>query len=230
MPNGGVSKRSSRRGWKPSKTDRIPNTRIRWLVLDAQTDLEGLAKRSEVPDVLLGGIPRAHLWLADQRRVHPEKHDRGSIERVGSRSPFERTTTSFADPRTVPASLEFALNQLGFGRWSLGYAELVRMAGGQGGAPAGGGSSGPAGVPECASVLRASNTETGASWFLRFISETRGAGMWTPSGGGGPTFNPLVESLIADLLGAALVDARDELEAAWSARRGRAILHRLSDG
>jgi hypothetical protein len=78
-------------------------------------------------------------------------------------------------------------------------------------------STSPAAVTECAAMFRASSRESAALRFLHFVAQTPGAELAMADTERPQVMDALVESLIADLLGATLVDARDELEAAWMA-------------
>jgi hypothetical protein len=203
--------------WVDSGPDRDgPKVRIQWLVLDDRTDPLKLAGRTEMPDVLLGGSPGIHGQLAAMDRLW--------IDQPGAPAPQvafpharERSALRLEDPRAVPTSLAFAVDRLCRGRWPQGYAELVRLAG----APNTDGNSddsmSAAAVIECAAMFRASRREAAARRFLHFVAQTPGAEPAMAGPERPQVMDPLVESLIGDLLGATLVDARDELEAAWAA-------------
>jgi hypothetical protein len=132
------------------------------------------------------------------------------------------------DPRRDPAALACAEERLASGSWAQGYAELVRAAGqarsiGRGAdvaAPTppsivdpGSGS----GWAEGVGLVRGARGAGPARAFLRFLDERVGTGP-PPA-----PEEPLAAALLADLLGATLVDAQDELRAAWAAliRSGR---------
>jgi hypothetical protein len=71
-------------------------------------------------------------------------------------------------------------------------------------------------VEGAAVVVGCRNPEL-AGQFLRFLAETRGGGPTSESSAASPQSDPDVDELIADLVGAVLVDAQDELWAAWAA-------------
>jgi hypothetical protein len=155
---------------------------------------------------------------------------------------------AFDDPRIDLIALEWAKARLGSGAWAQGYAELVRTAGN---ARAIGHSGGAAlarlqrgeGVlvpvaqhqvtdrsdvrfvrmdeapkwAEGVGLVRGARNAGPARAFLRFLDERVGTG--PPSSAG----DPMADALLADLLGATLVDAQDELRTAWAAlvRAGR---------
>ena len=152
------------------------------------------------------------------------------------------------DPRGAPITLEWAKARLGSGTWSQGYAELVRTAGNaraigrnEGAAQArlergedvlvpvsllqiadraGVGFVHPDEAPdwvEGVGLMHEARHPARARSFWEFLGARPGTGL--PSSPGGPRADPL----LADLLGATLVDAQDELRAAWSAlvRAGR---------
>lgn len=157
-------------------------------------------------------------------------------------SPRERTT--FDDPRHDPLALAWAKGQLRSGGWAEGYAGLVRDAGhprrigrqarsalaavgrGEAGAtPAiAPGISGlrenlmflaVADAPEWVegvAIVRGGSNPALAQAFLRFLAER---GQAEPP----PAIAPeesVADEILADLLGATLVDAQDELWEAWA--------------
>ncbi len=155
-----------------------------------------------------------------------------------SRGPADRVpvlpaapNVTIADPRSDPISLAWALGQLEHGRFREGYSVLVRVAGnprrigGDAKLLVPGSARGLTAQPietdlspdwiEGVAILRAAEHQDLAQVFLRFLAETR---MLTASVGQ-PTneTDPAVANLVADLLGATLVDAQDELWAAWAA-------------
>ncbi len=147
------------------------------------------------------------------------------------------------DPRVDPPTLTWAAGQLQNGSWREGYARLALLysrslqgPGWQSGsalAAANRGEAAPAlrvaalpGSPvaselnqsvvtwnEGAAITRGSWHKSQARAFLRFLADHHGA---TP-GRESPQLDPEASDLLADLLGATLVDARDELLAATSA-------------
>jgi hypothetical protein len=149
---------------------------------------------------------------------------------------------AFDDPRVSPPTLAWAAGQLRGGSWNEGYARLVRLFGrsphrpgwragsaqaavergeadtalnaflqGTGGKPE---QAGPESVPfeEGAAVTAGARAGALARGFVEFLVERDGAGPGTDS----DWFRPEVDDLLADLLGATLVDAREELVSAWT--------------
>ncbi len=144
---------------------------------------------------------------------------------------------TFDDPRDDPISLAWAKGLLDRGRFREGYARLVREAGHprrigrQAGSaqaavargeaelaprfvsesPAAGASESELWI-EGVAILRDAPHPAHAEWFLEFLAAT---------GRAGPVRRDLkssivADALLADLLGATLVDAQDELWAAWA--------------
>jgi hypothetical protein len=158
---------------------------------------------------------------------------------------------TFDDPRHNPVSLTWVRWRLLAGNWARGYAALVRdasntrrfgrlpgaaLAGIERGekamVPAVGGRETDQKTPlrfilpddspewiEGVAVVAGTRHLGSAREFLRFLAE-RGQADARPAGSSDP---PELDGLVADLLGATLVDAQDELWAAWSSleRAGR---------
>jgi len=153
-----------------------------------------------------------------------------------------RAQVAFDDPRVDPPTMTWAAGQLHNGSWRAGYARLVllfshaiRRPGWQNGSAAAAANRGEVAqtlrvaaiarspgaseldtsVPwnEGAAILRASWHAAQARAFLRFLADHHGA---TP-GRESPQLEPDVSDLLADLLGATLVDAQEELLTAASA-------------
>jgi len=159
---------------------------------------------------------------------------------LGDGSSQGREPLAFDDPRVDPSTMTWAAGQLRNGSWREGYARLVLLfsrslhtPGWQSGSAAAAvnrgeaaqtlriaalsGSLGaseidPSVVPwnEGAAIPRGSWHKSQARAFLRFLADHHGA---TP-GRDSPQLDPDVNDLLADLLGATLVDAQDELLAA----------------
>ncbi len=137
-------------------------------------------------------------------------------------------STGRGDPRTDTRCLAWARSQLEPGRWREGYARLIdvaghsprigRRAGLEWRYPTKQRSGRTAGFP----IARGSGHSGGlarselARKFVRFLLETRQAEL-APDVRARPAsgFEADFDSLVADLLGATLVDAQDELWAAW---------------
>jgi hypothetical protein len=156
-----------------------------------------------------------------------------------------RNALTFDDPRQDPVSLAWAKGQLGAGTWAEGYARLIRGAGSprrigrQAGAALAAVERGEAALTpalpprgadrrarllflpdddapewvEGVAIVRGGRHPARAQEFLGFLAG-RGQAQPTPAGASDA---PESEALLADLLGATLVDAQDELWAAWAA-------------
>jgi hypothetical protein len=166
-----------------------------------------------------------------------------------------RPVVAFDDPRKAPISLAWAEAQLASGSFAEGYARLVRTAGHgrrigrlAGSAFAGvergnadqtpgvvwgdQDTGGTGAIPwfEGVAILTEGRHQVLARTFLRFLAATGRAGAAPRRSDPEPTDDL---DLLVDLLGATLVDAQDELSAAWSAleRAGSPpdLLHRMTE-
>jgi hypothetical protein len=147
------------------------------------------------------------------------------------------------DPRVDPATLTWLADQLGKSNWREGYARIIarfghaaHRTGWRSGSALGAIERGDADASlrvvafpgtgeadtsgftsvvwdEGAAICREARQPRIARAFLRFLAERLG----TEPGIEGEVINPDVSDLLADLLGATLVDAQDELKAAWTA-------------
>jgi hypothetical protein len=192
-------------------------------------------------------LRRSPIGWAQARSEPPvEERADAAARPAGRAARTPRPGPTFDDPRHDPLALAWAEGELESGDWAGGYARLVRAAAGArriGRAPGsalaaverGEADSTPAiassvarsrGRVEFVSVPRAPDWIEGvaivkdgkhkdrAALFLQFLA---GRGMAAP-----PQVNATsrahIDSIVADLLGATLVDAQDELWAAWAAR------------
>jgi hypothetical protein len=138
------------------------------------------------------------------------------------------------DPRCDPATLDWAMFELDRGRWRQGFAQLVECAATQGrigrqvatelpiphrGASPrfdrGRTSSGERSSAEAVAIPRGARNQELAQGFIRFLVDTKGASPGESVPENPPAANPDLRSLVADLLGATLVDGQDELWSAW---------------
>jgi hypothetical protein len=213
---------------------------LKWLILTPGDDLARVASRRNPPDVLLGGSAGAFDRLARAGRLSPLPGQRAAYWCIARPSTFRlvdgsplsepgHETAGLGDPRTDPARLVWAMSQLKPGHWREGYARLVETAGHArsigllaGANPrtlaASDRDRPPAsGSSECAGILRLARDQAAASEFLRFLIESRQFDVASNRGVINDAPDPGVASLVADLLGATLVDAQDELWAAWGA-------------
>jgi hypothetical protein len=200
--------------------------RLDWLVLGPGDDLKRVSRRRNAPDVLLGARASALEQLARHERLLPVKSPdsaRWCVTRRTAASP-----AGLGDPRVDALALEWAMRQLEPGRWPEGYTRLLDVAGH---APRLGWDPGvergdrPEGKfatfvdppwQAGAGILTTARDPVVAHEFLRFLIETRRADLAPSPGVAGYADASDFESLVADLLGATLVDAQDELWAAWA--------------
>lgn len=182
------------------------------------------------PDVLLGGDVAGHARMAAEGRLESLSDGAPRPYWVVARtSPVDLEVNAAriapADPRRDPAALAWCLARTASG-WRAGYAELLDLygeAGAVGWRPssvqvvASGVDSG-ANYEEGASVIKGTARPRAARAFLNFLEDARGAQL-------GPEFEAISAAgslaaerdLAADLLGATLVDAQDELKIAVAA-------------
>ena len=171
--------------------------RVAWVRLAPGRDPADLATHRAPVDLILGGPPSSYRRLDRDGSIGPWREVRSSIS---IRPPWP------GDPRADPAALADAEARLSAGKtWSEGYAGLVRAAGRRHPHDSG------------AAVTHAEGVAIGPA-----ATSPRAAGMFLKALGGGappadPGIDPLAEDLLADLLGATLVDARPELIAAVEA-------------
>jgi hypothetical protein len=200
---------------------------LEWLVLAPGEDIASVARRRNAPDVLLGARLVSLEQLALQERLLPVNGPDSArwcvTLRAGNRQ------AGLGDPRRDTLSLEWAMRQFEHGRWREGYARLVDVAGHEprigwhvGAEPENrrDGTIATAAIfpsPEGVAISSSARDPAIASKFLRFLIETRQAGPAPSSGVTDQTVDPDSEQLVADLLGATLVDAQDELWMAWDA-------------
>jgi hypothetical protein len=222
-----VRLRSEFQSWLSSSTldsAREP-IRLEWLLLMPGDSIEPVARRRSPPDIMLGGSPSSFERLSHEKRLLPVDSpdsapwwvSRRAVNRLAERG----------DPRSDSLSLAWAKHQLEPGRWREGYARLVDVAGHS---PRIGPRAGinqdvrqnsdvvtPPSFPatEGVGILAGSRDPELARKFVRFLFETRQAELAPRPGTPGDKADPDFDSLIADLLGATLVDAQDELWAAW---------------
>ncbi len=158
---------------------------------------------------------------------------------AGSKSVDDRGEVAFDDPRIDPVSMAWAEAQLSGSAFAEEYTRLVRAAGcrrrvgNRTGAAAAAVARGEArrapivvfepgestaigreGIPwlEGVAILRGGRNLAEARAFVRFLA-SEGRLMPAPGSGGGASL--AARGLLADLLGATLVDAQDELREAW---------------
>jgi hypothetical protein len=143
-----------------------------------------------------------------------------------------RRNAALDDPRRDQILLAAALDQLGHGHWRDGYARLVRAAGSnqlmdminEDGADDAQRDPGdrtaresrfPRRPVDYVAMLRTARDPDAARGFLRFLTEKQGAVKAQNPEETAAGAEPAFDSLVADLVGATLVDARDELWDAW---------------
>ncbi|WP_165064204.1 hypothetical protein [Paludisphaera rhizosphaerae] len=204
-------------------------------------DLRSLAPP---PDVLLGGPVAGYARLASEGRLESLGDGAPRPFWVVSRStpiglPEASNRLALADPREDAEALAWCLGRTDAEGWSRGYAGLLDLYGstssdvgwrsgsaradlesGRADRTVGVLENSPFHYEEGAGVPRGARRSKAARAFLRFLVERQGARMGPELEGpnaAGATAD--VESLAADLLGATLVDAREELATAVAAVR-----------
>ena len=162
--------------------------RIAWVRMAAGRSPADLATHRAPVDAILGGPPSTYRRLDRDGVIGPWREVRSTVQ--------SRTGLP-GDPRTDPAAFAAAEAQLSAARtWADGYAELVRTI-----------SPRPAPFhPEGVGIAPAASSPKSARDFIKTL-------------GGDPppaeaAADPIADDLLADLLGATLVDARPERLAA----------------
>lgn len=182
---------------------------IVWVTLAPGEDLASVVDRRGGVDILLGGPLASFVQLGRANRL-----DLSALLSVlrpeidGGRS--VGPTDGLGDPRVDPDSLRLAKSTLLAQGWSKGYEALVRSA--AKGRPLVDGSE-PSARSEPVALVRGGPNPTRAQQFLQSL-ESRGLASLDPSSSSNAS---MADDLLADLLGAALVDALDELRAAVAA-------------
>ncbi len=218
-------------GWIASQGLTDVGAKIVWVALPAGDDPARLADARRTVDALLG-VPVAALTSpARDGRLEPDVAEPERSWRRLARGAFGVETTPDArpiDPRDDAGARLACASALGAGDWSEPYARLVRARGAtrrdEDGARAG------------FALVRGASKNERALAFERFLRES-GALEADPVAasltsrreleirprGDAPVGPTPDETMVADLLGATLFDARDELDAAWAAleRAGR---------
>ncbi|MFI5455591.1 MAG: hypothetical protein ACHRXM_09080 [Isosphaerales bacterium] len=217
-------------GWVAASHGHLEHRRIRleWLILEPDDDLVRLVQRRGQPDVLLGGSASSFARLARLDQLAP-------IDRAGS-------ALLCVDPHGDAISLDWAISGLDHGRWREGYARLVQAAGsgrrislhsGLASDDQGHNEAGRAGTLfeppfptrriEFAAIPRTARNQESARGFLRFLAETQRVVPARAAAEIVAGVDPDAESMVADLFGATLFGAQDELWDAW------ALLERARD-
>ena len=181
--------------------------RVRWVVLAPGDDITRVANRRRPPDLILGGPASAYDALTRRGLLEPSAEGAPAWY-VAPGSWATRPIASFAfnEPRRDPNALRRAKGVLESGPWSVGYARLIgeveRTPAREGG---------DLDFPEGVAAVRGSRHAAAARSVLDDLA--RRGRLNEPI----LETNPDTDALLADLLGATLVDARDELVSAWSA-------------
>ncbi|MGE3818621.1 MAG: hypothetical protein AB7I30_04250 [Isosphaeraceae bacterium] len=221
--------------------NRTVSGRIHWVVLDASDDPTRLALRGRPPDVLLGGLMESHRRLGASEVVEVRVARRARLGMaVASRPLVSRDDRpTFDDPRRDPLAFAWSRVVLRSGDWDEGYATLVRAAGGPrrigmnpGGALAaverGEAERSPAPEPFDGQEVPGRTFEAEDGWpvLVEGVSALTGgrhplaarAFLSIFEEGSDPTDpEPDDLGLLADFLGATLVESQDELWGAWRA-------------
>jgi hypothetical protein len=198
---------------------------LEWLFLMPGEAVGPMARRASPPDILLGGIASSYQRMSYDGRllpVGPSDSARWCVSRRATGQPAGR-----GDPRTDSISLGWARRQLAPGQWREGYARLIDLAGHS---PRVGRRDGlePGGrtkhdvmttpdvpLPEGVAIPAGARDPELARTFMRFLLETREVELASNRGASEQDADADFDLLVADLLGATLVDAQDELWVAW---------------
>jgi hypothetical protein len=191
--------------------------------------------------VFFEGRASSHRPGGSARPIPSDSSAEGAEWR-GQTAPGPEPGAALAAPRDNRISLARSLCELDHGRWRSGYARLVQAAGADPGIGAAssraasesgrnhddraGARRDPPFRPspfECAAIRRAAGDPVLARGFVRFLAEALPVAPARTAAELMAGIDPEVESVVADLLGATLFDAQDELWAAWAAldRAGR---------
>ncbi len=228
--------------------------RIHWTILDPGDDLSAMAVRRHPPDLLLGAPARDLDRLTRSGRLAPLPITGSPAWAIAREETLKTTPVGqglpFADPRRDPIAIAWAESLLVQDRFATGYARLVREAGmnhrirRRPGAPAAAVSRDELDRPvafepdgkgtirwmQGVAIVAGTRHPEEARLFVEFLAATGAA---RPNS---PAPNRRSEAsleLLADLLGATLVDAQDELHAAWNvlekAGSPAAQLHALTE-
>jgi hypothetical protein len=201
--------------------------RLEWLTLEPGDDRERLAARRDPPDVLLGGPVRSFERLARARRLAPlplEGSPPWAVSRDGVIRPAFPAIVTFDDPRTDPIALAWVDAHLAGREFLDGYAATVNAAAismrverAPGPVFEHGDWQDSLGIVwvEGVAILGNGRHRDHAESLVQFLHESGRARPARPHPDSAPSADE--PELLADLLGATLVDARDELGSAWSA-------------
>jgi hypothetical protein len=217
------------RNWVAASHDRFTGgpVRIQWLAVAPGDDPLKLARRARAPQVFLGSEETIAIF-ANQDQLAPIEHAGGArlcnvTGKEKANAPSHLALAALAvwnDPRGDRASLNRAMGRLAALGWREGYAELVQTAAVRERFGRSSASEAASSSADFVAIARTASGPGPAQEFLRFLCETQGA-----RAGPGPGVSDLGSSasfstLVADLLGATLVDAQDELWTAWRALGG----------
>ena len=199
---------------------------ITWVGIDGASGLAAALGRWGGVDLILGGPASDLVRLVDAGRLEPIEADDPTPWRVIRRpgvTSGPAPSADHADPRDDPATLDQIKAILERDGWTSGYRTLVRRAAlarpsvartSTNGPPSLGGPS-PSDPPEVVALVRDGSHGAQARRLLELLEAGRGLEV--------PRSEALrqarADGLLADLLGAALIDARSELQSAEAAIR-----------
>lgn len=190
---------------------------IAWVEAADDEPVDRASRRlAPAPDVLLGGDVADYARLAADGRLQSLSDGAPRPYWIVASTTTGPDDASPADPRRDPASLARCLARADADGWRPGYAKLLEVYGES--PPAGWRPASSRPAEEGAAVLEGTKRPRAARAFLKFLGEADGGRM-------GPKFEAASQAgtlareraLTADLLGATLVDAQDELAIAVAA-------------
>jgi hypothetical protein len=197
------------------------SARVEWVSLRAGDDPIKLAGRANAPHIFLGSVESV-AGLASASQLQPIANAGGArwyrfsrAVKAGAPERVDLAASAWNDPRGDRPTLRWAMSELASEGWREGYARLIRTAAVRERFGASYASDLTASAVDAVGIARSASDSAAAQAFLRFLCETEGASAAADAESSDVGRSDLVGSLIADLVGATLVDAQDELWAAW---------------
>ena len=181
---------------------------IVWVVLEPGERWESVVDRRGGVDLLLGGPATAYARLARAGRLVPADPARPIRWRLIRRPGVGEKSSTTGDPRVDPALLASLKARLQAGSWPEGYEAIIRAS--LEGRPLAGSAES---WSECLAVVEGGPNRARAAGLIDAL-EARGFVQLADSSS---VIQANADELLVDLLGAALVDAEDELREADAA-------------